>query len=254
MEPRPLAGKLLLLLVTCLETIWSLLSPALVTPPKKKETYTHTNKQNPFLFMEGLQFSCNNRTKAVWGNKEEECGQTRVCCCWLLWSPMMGGHGFPGAAAAKLVGAAHHMSSFTCWAMQQRGFGLKSPSHKPTWNNFTILQVKSEFLSPFFACRVLISAPLSYRQLLILIYIIKSIVSLDQKFLFELHRHQLLLKCMAFILCVCSQETKWADFSSCSWCFCQASKPYFTNPRAVSIHSFEKFEMEKRNRNWVSTF
>lgn len=182
MEPRPLAGKLLLLLVTCLETIWSLLSPALVTPPKKKETYTHTNKQNPFLFMEGLQFSCNNRTKAVWGNKEEECGQTRVCCWWLLWSPMMGGHGFPGAAAAKLVGAAHHMSSFTCWAMQQRGFGLKSPSHKPTWNNFTILQVKSEFLSPFFACCALISVSLSYRQLLILIYIIKSIVSLDQKF------------------------------------------------------------------------
>lgn len=47
---------------------------------------------------------------------------------------------------------------------------------------------------------------------------------------------------MTLILCVCSQETKWADFSSCSVWFCQASRPYFISTRPVSILSFDKFE------------
>lgn len=68
------------------------------------------------------------------------------------------------------------------------------------------------------------------RRLLFLICIIKSVVSLDKKFFCELHRCQLLLKCMTFILCVCSQETKWADFSFCSCGFAKLAGHILSTP------------------------
>lgn len=104
----------------------------------------------------------------------------------------------------------------------------------------------------------------STRRLLFLIYIIKSVVSLDQKFFFEQHRHQLLLKCMTFIFYVCSQEIKWANFSNFFLIFFfiiffPKLTGYILSARAVRIHSFEKLEQnssvkirKKRSRICVS--
>lgn len=50
---------------------------------------------------------------------------------------------------------------------RQRGFQLKSPTRKSTRNNFSILQIKSEFLSSLFVCHVLMNAALSWQAVAI---------------------------------------------------------------------------------------
>lgn len=86
---------------------------------------------------------------------------------WCPLLPRMGGHGFPAAAAAELMGDLITCTPQRSEPCRYKGFQLKSPTHKPTRNNFSILQDKSEFLSSFFVCCVLISAPLSWQAIAI---------------------------------------------------------------------------------------
>lgn len=167
-----------------------------------------------------------------------------------LLLPWCGAHSFPGwvdTASPQLPlqswwGISSHVLLSAPSHAGIKDFSL-SPQH--TSRPEIILVFCRINLSSFLhsLCAVFWSALLCLgRRLLFLICVIKSVVSLDQKFFFEQHRHRLLLKCMTLILCVCSQETKWADFSSCSVWFCQASRPYFISPRPVSILSFDRFE------------
>lgn len=86
---------------------------------------------------------------------------------WCLLLPRTGGHGFPRAAAADLMGDLIACTSQHTKSCRHKGFWLKSSTRKLTRKNFSILQVKSEFLSSFFACCVLISTPFSWQTIAI---------------------------------------------------------------------------------------
>lgn len=178
-----------------------------------------------------------------WGAKRRSVGsQGAAAEVWCPLPPRTGGHGCPRAAAAELMGISSRILLGTPSRAGRNDFSLTAQhaSQPEIILVFCMLNLSS-FLSSL--CVMFWSSLLCLgRGFLFVICIIKPVVSLDQKFFFELHRRQLLLKCVTLILCVCSQETKWADFSSCSMWFCQARRPYFISTRPVSIHSFDKFE------------
>lgn len=93
--------------------------------------------------------------------------QGSVAEVWCPLLPRTGGHGFPGAAAAELMGVLITCAPQHAEPCRQKGFRINSPTHKPTRNHFSFLQVKSEFLSSFFVCCVLISTSLSWQAIAI---------------------------------------------------------------------------------------
>lgn len=146
----------------------------------------------------------------------------------------------------------------------QRGFQLNSPAHDTARNSVSILHVKSEFPSLFFACHVLISASLFYQATAILNLYNKiccllgpevSLWTTQTSIVIEMHD--------IHFLCLFSgnKMSKFFNlFLIFIFTFCYVNRLYFISPRAVSIHSFDKLEQnssmkvwKKRNRIGVST-
>jgi len=105
-----------------------------------------------------------------WGAKRRSAGSQVSAAAaevWCLLFHNTGGHGFSGAATAELTVGLSTCSPHRDEPCRQKGFRLNSPKHKPMRNTLNILWVKSEFLSSFVACCVLISSPLSWQVIAI---------------------------------------------------------------------------------------